>query len=80
MTKVLTLRMDPLLLEKAEARAARLGVDRTKYVRSLIEEDLASAVRKTGCGFASSDLAGIYEGSGKAATNQETRARLSRKP
>lgn len=72
--------MDPVLLEKAEARAARLGVDRAKYVRSLIEEDLAAGGNKPGCGFASSDLAGMYEGGGKAATNQETRARLSRKP
>lgn len=80
MTKVLTLRMDPVLLEKAEARAARLGVDRAKYVRSLIEEDLASGAMKSGPGFASSDLAGMYEGSGKAATNRETRARMRRKP
>jgi hypothetical protein len=80
MKKILTLRMDPVLLEKAEARAARLGVDRAKYLRSLIEEDLASGDMKTGAGFASPDLAGMYEGSGKAATNQETRARMSRKP
>lgn len=80
MTKVLTLRMEPDLLAKAEARAARLGLDRAKYVRSLIEEDLASGGKKTGAGFASADLAGIYEGDGKAATNQETRARMSRRP
>lgn len=72
--------MDPVLLEKAEARAARLGVDRAKYVRSLIEEDLASVGRKTGSAFASSDLAGMYEGSGRAATNPETRSRMRRKP
>jgi len=80
MTKVLTLRLEPDLLARAEARAARLGVDRTKYVRSLIEEDLASGGKKTGSGFASSDLAGMYEGSGNAATIQETRARMRRKP
>ena len=80
MTKVLTLRMEPDLLEKAEARAARLGVDRAKYVRSLIEEDLASGGKKTSSGFASSDLAGMYEGTGKAATKSETRARMRRKP
>lgn len=72
--------MDPVLLERAEARASRLGVDRAKYVRSLIEEDLASGIEMTVARFASSDLAGIYEGSGKAATNQETRARMLRKP
>jgi hypothetical protein len=80
MTKILTLRLDPVLLAKAEARAARLGMDRAKYVRSLIEEDLAPGGKTAGSGFASSDLAGMYEGGGKAATNQETRARLRRKP
>jgi hypothetical protein len=79
MSKVLTLRLDPVLLEKAEARAARLGVNRANYVRSLIEDDLASGKAATGSGFASPDLAGIYEESGKAATNQETRERMSRK-
>ena len=70
--------MDPVLLEKAEARAARLGVDRAKYVRSLIEEDLAAGEKITVSGFASSDLVGMYEGNGKAATNQETRIRMPR--
>jgi predicted DNA-binding protein len=79
MTKILTLRLDPVLLEKAEARAARLGVDRAKYVRSLIEEDLASSAEKAGSAFASADLAGIYEGDGEAATNQETRERMKRR-
>ena len=72
--------MEPDLLAKAEARAARLGLDRAKYVRSLIEEDLASGGKKTGHGFASTDLAGIYEGNGKAATNLETRSRMRWKP
>ncbi|MCH7227541.1 type II toxin-antitoxin system antitoxin, RelB/DinJ family [Haloferula sp. A504] len=79
MTKVLTVRIDPALLEKAEARAARLGLDRAKYVRTLIEEDLAAGDEPSGPGFASSDLAGIYEGTGKAATNDEARARLRRR-
>lgn len=72
--------MDPVLLEKAEARAARLGVGRAKYVRSLIEEDLASGGMVIESGFVSSDLAEMYEDSGKAVTNQETRARMLRKP
>ena len=76
MTKILTLRLDPDLLGKAEARATRLGLDRAKYVRSLIEEDLAgepdTALRK----FASEDLAGLYEGPGIAATNDSVRGRL----
>lgn len=71
--------MDAALLAKAEAQASRLGLDRAKYVRSLIEDDLASGMKKSS-GFASSDLAGLYEGSGKPATNLETRARMRRKP
>ena len=79
MTRIVTLRMSPALLEKAEAKAARLGVDRAKYLRSLIEEDLATGAKKSESNFASSDLAGMYEGDGKAATNQETRVHLGRK-
>jgi hypothetical protein len=71
--------MDAALLAKAEAKAMRLGLDRAKYVRSLIEDDLNSGLKNIP-GFASSDLAGLYEGSGKAATNQETRARMRKKP
>jgi hypothetical protein len=78
MTKVLTVRIDPVLLQKAEARAARLGVDRAQYVRSLIEEDVTGKAEERTARFASSDLAGMYEGTGKAATNQETRKRLRR--
>jgi hypothetical protein len=80
MTKVLSLRIEPDLLAKAEAKAARLGLDRAKYVRSLIEEDLSAGGKKSGPGFASSDLAGMYEGTGQAATNSECRARMRRKP
>lgn len=78
MTKVLTVRIDPALLAKAEARAARLGVDRAQYVRSLIEEDVAGGEARRSNRFSSDDLAGLYEGTGKAATNQETRNRLRR--
>jgi hypothetical protein len=78
MTKVLTVRIDPVLLQKAEARAARLGVDRAQYVRSLIEEDVTGKAEERTTRFASSDLAGMYEGTGKTATNQETRKRLRR--
>lgn len=41
MTRVLTLRITPELLAKAEARAAQLGLDRGKYVRELIAQDVA---------------------------------------
>ena len=73
MTKVLTIRIPPELLSKAEARAARLGLDRAKYVRSLIEEDLAAKEPARTHRFASADLAGSYVGDGKPATNARIR-------
>ena len=60
MTEVLTVRIPPALLCKAEARAAQLGLDRAKYVRSLIEEDLAGAKSGKKHKFASEDLIGSY--------------------
>lgn len=76
MTKVLTIRLDPDLLGKAEARAARMGLDRAKYVRALIEEDVAGGARISSRKFASEDLAGMYEGCGLAVTNLVVRKRL----
>lgn len=76
MTKILTIRLDPELLGKAEERAAGMGLDRAKYVRSLIEDDLAGAAELLPRKFASEDLAGIYEGTGQAATNVSARDRL----
>jgi hypothetical protein len=46
MTQVLTVRVPPDLIAKADARAAELGLDRGKYVRTLIEQDVASASRR----------------------------------
>ena len=46
MTDVLTVRVPPDLLAKADARAAQLGLDRGKYVRALIEDDLTAATRQ----------------------------------
>jgi len=79
MTKVLTVRIDADLLGKAEARAARLGLDRAKYVRSLIEEDLADADDASPHKFASEDLVGMYEGSGRSATNAASRRHLRKR-
>lgn len=78
MTKILTVRLDPDLLGKAEARAARLGLDRAKYVRALIESDIARGAKIAARKFASEDLAGMYRGRGLPATNAEVRARLRR--
>jgi hypothetical protein len=46
MTRVLTVRVSPALVAKADARAAELGLDRGKYVRSLIEQDVSSEGRR----------------------------------
>jgi hypothetical protein len=59
MTEVLTVRVPPYLMAKAEARAADLGLDKGKYVRALIEQDLASLVNTPrGKRFASEDFIG----------------------
>lgn len=81
MTKVLTVRIPPSLLARAEAKAAALGLDRAKYVRSLIEGDLASGPENRGRGFVSEDLVGIYTAPepAQSATNASVRERLKRR-
>jgi len=39
-------RVPPALVAKADARAAELGLDRGKYLRSLIEQDVTGAGEK----------------------------------
>lgn len=46
MTQVLTVRIPPDLMAKAAARAAQLGLDRGKYVRALIEEDVIAGAKE----------------------------------
>ena len=79
MTQVLTVRIPPHLLSQTEARAARLGLGRAKYVRSLIEDDLAREAPASKHVFASEDLIGCYQGSGAAATNAVVRKRLKQR-
>lgn len=77
MTSVLTIRVPPLLLSQAEARAARLGLDRAKYVRGLIERDLAESAETRVHQFSSEDLAGVLKlGKGGSATNDRVRKQL----
>ncbi len=73
MTKVLTVRIPPALLCQAEAKAARLGLDRAKYVRGLIEEDLAKKEPKKKHKFASEDLIGSLSLGEGPYTNQRVR-------
>lgn len=42
---MLTVRVPPDLIAKADMRAAELGLDRGKYVRGLIEQDVAAAAK-----------------------------------
>jgi hypothetical protein len=78
MSVVLTVRIQPSLLAKAEARAARLGLDRASYVRSLIESDLLAS-QGTKTRFASEDLVGAYRLGGKSASNARVRETLRRR-
>lgn len=80
MTKVLTIRMSPDLLSKAEAKAAQLGMDRAKYLRSLVEDDVRSTGNAPRHRFASEDLAGIHKGeTSLPATNARTREMMRKK-
>jgi len=79
MSQVLTVRIDPELLSRAEARAARLGLDRAGYVRGLIEQDLDRPEAKTGSRFASEDLVGAFRLGGTAATNPRVREQIRRR-
>jgi hypothetical protein len=75
MTQVLTLRVSPDLLAKADARAAQLGLDRGKYVRSLIEQDVAGSAREPRKRtFASEDFIGSVTLGRGPYTNRRVRA------
>jgi hypothetical protein len=76
MSKVLTVRIGPQLLAKAEARAAQLGLDRAGYVRNLIEQDLETATIPARRRFASEDLVGAFRLGGESATNSRAREML----
>jgi hypothetical protein len=77
MTRVLTVRVPTVLLDQADARAADLGLDRGKYVRSLIEEDIkAGAVRRRGR-FASEEFIGSTPLGAGPYTNRRVKAILS---
>ena len=73
MTKVLTVRMPLVLLSQADAKAARLGLDRTQYVRQLIQQDLAADDGARSRVFRSEDLAGRFRLGGASATNARVR-------
>jgi hypothetical protein len=72
---MLTVRVPPELMAKADARAAQLGLDRGKYVRSLLEQDLAdSAQDKKPRRFASESFIGSAPLGRGPYTNRRVRA------
>lgn len=75
MTQVLTVRVPPDLIAKADARASELGLDRGKYVRSLIEQDVATSRRsRRKKPFASEDFLGSTPFGRGPYTNSRVRA------
>lgn len=84
MTQVLTVRAPPDLIAKADERAAQLGLDRGKYVRGLIEQDLQAGTARPGKRrFASEDFIGSVPLGRGPYTNRRVRSivkkRLGRK-
>ncbi len=73
MTEVLTIPLPHRLLAQADAQAARLGLDREKYVRSLIEKDVKMRTPKKKHKFASEDLVGSLAIGEGPYTNQRVR-------
>lgn len=75
MSQMLTVRMPPSLVAKADARAAELGLDRAKYLRSLIEQDVDAASReRREPHFASEDFIGSVPLERGPYTNKRVRA------
>ena len=74
MTQVLTVRIQPALLAKADSRAAQLGLNRGKYLRDLIERDLAAGPGKSQRTFSSPDFIGSVPLGRGPYTNDRVRA------
>ena len=80
MTQVLTVRVPPDLMAKADARAAQLGLDRGKYVRALIEQDVvAGAMDRRRRRFASEEFIGSMPLGRGPYTNRRVRAIVARR-
>ena len=74
MTQMLTLRIQPDLLAKADSRATQLGLNRGKYLRDLIERDLSQDDEKKRHAFASTDFIGSVPLGRGPYTNDRVRA------
>jgi hypothetical protein len=73
MTKPFSVRARPSLISAMDARAARLGQDRSKYILTLVERDLSSEKKTRKHKFASYDLIGCVSVGNGPATNENTR-------
>ena len=73
MTKPFSLRARPSLIAAIDARAAELGQDRSKYILSLIEEDLTRRSTPSRHRFASADLIGCVATGLKSGDNATVR-------
>ena len=60
MTRPFPLRARPSLIAAIDARAARLGQDRTKYILTLVERDLSEEKKPRRQKFASYNLIGAF--------------------
>jgi hypothetical protein len=79
MTKPFSVRARPSLIEAIDARAARLGQDRTKYILTLVERDLIEEKKPRQHKFASHDLIGAFCTRTGPATNENTRRIVARR-
>jgi hypothetical protein len=74
MTNVVSLRVPSDKLTALDRRAADAGLDRTKYLLKLVEEDLARPVRVSRRRFASTHLLGKFRSQGSS--NVQVRSAL----
>ena len=74
MTQVISLRMPPAKVAAIDQRAAGFGLDRTKYLLRLVDEDLARPAPKSKRRFASVHLLGRFRSQGSS--NAAVRAAL----
>jgi hypothetical protein len=73
MTTPISLRARPSVIAAIDARAAKLGQDRTKYILTLVERDLMEEQPSRRHEFASHDLIGSVRLNTGPATNRNTR-------
>ncbi len=74
MTQVVSLRMPPEKVAAIDRRATDSGLDRTKYLLRLVDQDLARRAPKSKRRFASEHLLGRYRSGGS--NNAQVRAAL----